>query len=129
MTTKTNYTGVTSLENLLFAYVKTKTQISFAVSAKLISAFVFTTRIVQSLYSLNLKFQAFSHILWLCNPVCNGPGRKPLRQVFLTMRFIFLSTGPSSTTSLRIRFVEMDPVCQPCLKMINIYRRLYTPSG
>ena len=30
-------------ENLLFAYAKTKTQISFAVTAKLISAFVFAT--------------------------------------------------------------------------------------
>ena len=41
-----------------FAYAKTKTQISFAVTAKLISAFVFATRIVQSLYSLNPKIQA-----------------------------------------------------------------------
>ena len=41
-----------------FAYAKTKTQISFAVTAKLISAFVFATRIVQSLYFLNPKFQA-----------------------------------------------------------------------
>ena len=40
-----------------FAYAKTKTQISFAVTAKLISAFVFPTRIVQSLYYLirNIK--------------------------------------------------------------------------
>ena len=36
---------------------KTKTQISFAVTAKLISAFVFATRIVQSLYFLNPKFK------------------------------------------------------------------------
>ena len=41
-----------------FAYVKTKTQISFAVIVKLISAFVFATQIVQSLYFLNPKFQA-----------------------------------------------------------------------
>ena len=62
---------------LLFAYAKTKTQISFAVTAKLISAFVFAIRIVQSLYYLNLKFQASSHLLWLYRPVCVGPGRKP----------------------------------------------------
>ena len=37
---------------LLFAYAKTKTQISFAVTAKLISAFVFAIRKVQSLYFL-----------------------------------------------------------------------------
>ena len=40
-----------------FAYAKTKTQISFAVTAKLISAFVFATRIVQSLFFLSPKFQ------------------------------------------------------------------------
>ena len=40
-----------------FAYAKTKTQISFAVNAKLISVFVFATWIVQSLYFLNPKFK------------------------------------------------------------------------
>ena len=45
-------------------------------------AFVFTIRIVQSLYFLNLKSQASSHLLWLYSPVCVGPGRKPRRPVF-----------------------------------------------
>ena len=40
-----------------FAYAKTMRQISFAVTAKLISAFVFTTWKVQSLYFLNTKFK------------------------------------------------------------------------
>ena len=61
---------------------KTKTQISFAVTAKLISAFVFASRIVQSLYFLNTKFQASSYLLWLYSPVCVGPGRKSRRPVF-----------------------------------------------
>ena len=61
-------------------YAKTKTQISFAVTAKLISVFVFATRIVQSLYSLNPKFQASSHLLWLYSLVCIGPGQKPRRR-------------------------------------------------
>ena len=65
-----------------FACAKTKTQISFAVAAKLVSAFVFVTRIVQSIYFLNPKFQASSHLLWLHRPVCVGPGRKPRRPVF-----------------------------------------------
>ena len=56
--------------------------LSFAVTAKLISAFVFATRIVHSLYFLNLKFQASSHLLWLCRLVCVGPDRKPRRPVF-----------------------------------------------
>ena len=60
-----------------FAYAKTKTQISFAVTAKLISAFVFATRIEQSLFYLNPKFQACSHLLWLYSLVCTGPGQKP----------------------------------------------------
>ena len=51
-------------------------------SAKLISAFVFAALIVRSLYFLNPKFQASSHLLWLYSPVCVGPRRKPRRPVF-----------------------------------------------
>ena len=65
-----------------FAYAKTKTQIRFAVTAKLISAFVFATRIVQTLYFLNPKFQDSRYFLWLHSPVCVRPGRKPRRPVF-----------------------------------------------
>ena len=65
-----------------FAYAKTKTQISFAVTAKLISAFVFATRIVQSLFYRNPKLQASSPFLWLYSPVCVGPARKPRSPVF-----------------------------------------------
>ena len=57
-------------------------QISCAVTAQLISAFVFATRIVQSLYFLNPNFQASSYLLWLHSPVCVGLGRKPRRPVF-----------------------------------------------
>ena len=45
--------------------------------AKLISTFVFTTQIVQSLF-LNLKFQASSLLLRQYRLVCVGPVRKPL---------------------------------------------------
>ena len=51
-------------------------------SAKLISAFVFATRIVQSLFFLNTNFQASSHLLWLHSLVCVRPGQKPRRPVF-----------------------------------------------
>ena len=37
---------------------------------------------MHSLYYLNLKFQASSHLMWLYSPVCVGPGRKPRRPVF-----------------------------------------------
>ena len=52
------------------------------VTVQLISAFVFTTQIVQSLYSLNLKFLASSHLLWLYSSVCVEPGRKLRKEVF-----------------------------------------------
>ena len=77
-----NHGAAQMMRKPFFAYAKTKTQISFAVTAKLISAFVFATRKVQSLYFLNPKFQASSRLLWLCSPVCVGPGRKPRRPVF-----------------------------------------------
>ena len=70
------------MRNPAFAYAKTKTQISFAVTAKLISAFVFATQIVQSLYFLYTKFQASSYLLSPYSPVYVGPGRKPRRPVF-----------------------------------------------
>ena len=77
-----NHIWASLCENRIFAYAKTKTQISCAVTAQLISAFVFATRIAQSLYFLNLKFQASSYPLWLHSAVCGGPGRKPRRPVF-----------------------------------------------
>ena len=54
-----------------------KAQISLAVTAKLISAFVFATQIVQFLYFLNPKFPVSNHLLCLYSPVCVGPVRKP----------------------------------------------------
>ena len=71
-----------SWENRIFAYAKTKAQISFAVTAKLISAFVFATRIVYFPFFLYPKFQASSLLLRLYSPVCVGPCRKPRRPVF-----------------------------------------------
>ena len=64
-------------KNQQSSYAKTKTQISFAVTAKLISAFVFATRIVHLLFFLNPKFQASSRLLWLYRLVCVGPGQNP----------------------------------------------------
>ena len=52
-----------TLENQQHAYAKTKTQISCAVTAQLISVFVFATQIVQSLFFLNPEFQASSLLL------------------------------------------------------------------
>ena len=43
---------------------------------------IFASLIVQSLYYLNPKLQASSHLLWLYSPVCVGPGGKHRRPVF-----------------------------------------------
>ena len=60
-------------------HAKTKAQISCAVTAQLISAFVFATCIVQFLFYLYSKFQASSLLLWLHRPVCVGSGWNPTR--------------------------------------------------
>ena len=62
-------------------YAKTKTQIILAVTPKLISAFVFTTRIVLSLFFLNPKFQASSLLVTVQVGLCR-PGRRPRLLVF-----------------------------------------------
>ena len=65
-----------------FCLCKNKGEISFTLTAKLINAFVFATRIVQFLYFLNPEFPASSHLLCLYSSVCVGPGLKPRRPVF-----------------------------------------------
>ena len=45
-------------------------QLISTVMAKLISALVFATWIVQYLYFLKLKFQVYRHLLWLYSLVC-----------------------------------------------------------
>ena len=56
-----------------FAYVKTKAQISCAVTAKLISAFVFATRIVHFLLYLYPKFQDSSFLLSFVSDLVGNP--------------------------------------------------------
>ena len=53
-----------------------------AVTAKLISTFVFATRLERFIYFLNSKFQASFHLLWLNSPAYVGPGLKPRKPVF-----------------------------------------------
>ena len=55
---------------------KNKDADQLAVTVQLFSTFVFATWIVQSLFFLNLKIQASSHLLSLYSQVCVGPGRK-----------------------------------------------------
>ena len=53
-----------------------------AVTAQLISTFVFAAWIAQSFFFLNPKFQASSLLLRLYSPVCVGAGRNPNCWVF-----------------------------------------------
>ena len=53
-----------------FCICETKAQIIFAVTVKLISAFVFATLIVCFIYFLNPKFPVTSHLLCLYSSVC-----------------------------------------------------------
>ena len=57
--------------------MKTKAQISFTVTAQLISAFVSATQTVQFLYFLNPKLPASSCLLCSYSSVCVRPVRKP----------------------------------------------------
>ena len=70
-------------ENWSFAHAKTKAQISCAVTAQLISAFVFAKRTVKFLFYLYPKFQASSLTLSLYMTVFVGPGLKPQSPVFM----------------------------------------------
>ena len=92
--------------DLIFA--KTKRQISFAVTAKLIGASVFAIRKVQSLYFLNTKIQASSYLLCLYSLVCVGPGRKPRRPVF-SQRCSFHVLGATSESRVKLVGVNEFP--------------------
>ena len=65
---------------------------------QLISAFVFATQIVQSLYFQSPKFQASSHVPWLYSPVCVGPGRKPRIPVFSQRGSFYLNLQQPETS-------------------------------
>ena len=75
-------------------------QISFAVTAKLISAFIFATRIVQFLFYLNPKFHASSSFLCLYRSVYVGPVRKP---------HCWLSHEAAHFVSWKHRYVDCTP--------------------
>ena len=68
---------------------------------KLISAFVFATWIVQSLFYLNTKFQASSHLQWLYSmavqPSLCGTRSKTPKTGFLTTSLILDLNSPEST--------------------------------
>ena len=94
-------------ENQIFAYAKTKTQISFGVTA-----FVFATQIVQSLSFLNTEFQASSHLQWFPSPVCVRPGQKT-RTGFLRTRLILQPVGTAVCKESITIICLCLPLCMP----------------
>ena len=93
---------------------------TLAVTAKLISAFVFAIRIVQSLYYLDPKYQVSSHLVWLYSPVCVGPDRKPRRPAFSqrgsytiipAMRYISLFQAVSFFLAIYLSVFLSVPFC------------------
>ena len=107
----------------VFAYAKTKTQISFAVTAKLISAFVFATRRVQSLNFLYTKFQASSHFVWSCSLVCVGPGRKPRRPVFSQRgSYLLLLSEPRKPDFCTCEYKDPDQLRSNSASLFSLYR-------
>ena len=69
-----------------FCIYENKGADQLTITAPLISALVFATQVVQSLYFLNQKCQASGHLLCLYSPVSIGPDRKPHKTGFLVMR-------------------------------------------
>ena len=118
---------------------ETKTQVSFAVTAKLISAFVFATRIVQFFFYLNLKFQASSSFLCLYRSVCVGPVRKPhcwfsheeaqiINKHFCSIIFLHLSAPAMIPLPGDIPLPGMQLKPQGILKKTSAYRKVYKLS-
>ena len=97
-----------------------KKQISFVVTAKLISVFVFVTQVVQSLYFLYTKFQASCHLVWLYSPVCVGPGRKSRRPVFSQRGSFHARTGECKTMVLTI-FVTMKIILYNVKHQVSVH--------
>ena len=104
-------------------------QISCAVTAQLISTFVFAIWIVQSLFYLNPKFQASSHLLWLYSPVCVDPGRKSRRPVFSQRG----SYHNSNRILLSVSLIEFDHMkmttsVKLCLSYMTLLNKMLFPS-
>ena len=104
---------------------------SFAVTAKLISAFVFATQIVQFLYFLNPKFQASGHLLCLYSSVCVGflmmtgvlrtinmplARRANWSQNLLASEF---STGPTILSRSKLFWIQRSAHCKTKIAQTN----------
>ena len=91
---------------------------------QLISAFVFAIWIVQSLYYINLIFQASCQLLWLYSPVCVGPQvGNPVDLLVFLQKVVFCSPEPKAhKVSLKYtsRAAVRPSVCLLTLSNMNI---------
>ena len=71
---------------------------------------VFATRIVQSLYFLNTKFQASSHLVWSYSLVCVGPGRKPEDRFCHNKAHTCITSVVSKSEISRLYFTKLSSV-------------------
>ena len=90
------------------------------VSVKLISAFVFATQIVQSIYFLNPKFQASSYLLWSHSRVCVGPGLKPRRPVFSQRGSNVLYILPDIIQISNLKLIVLRNHAAICIQVSNV---------
>ena len=110
-------------------------------TAKLISSFVFNTRIVQFLLYVTPKFQAFSLLLCLYSPVCVRPVQKPhcwfsheVAHMYVKHKVHFSTVcSPSSRNCIfqnhtflkdLKKIITMSPFCTPKVlkKAINFFK-------
>ena len=117
------------MRKLILPVRKTKIQISCAVTAQLISAFVFATHKVQSLFFLNLEFQACSILLLLHRPVCVRTGRKPQKPVFLChgSDILYLSDIGLGVEQCHLRMLELP--CSLWLSWIYFVLKNVSSNG
>ena len=110
-----------------FVYAKTKMQISFAVAAKLISAFVFAALIVQSLYFLCRNFKPLAifcgSTAWFASDLVGHPETS-----FLTTQLIYGPAGPAHMVACLglclgvCRLISLGPAHSCC----HLYKLLLT---
>ena len=107
-----------------FCICENKDADQLPVTAKLISAFNFATQIIQSLFYLNPKFQASSHLLQLYL-ICVEPGRKPDCWFSHDVAQILRQTAFQLQTQPRLLFYTMSSlirvltVCTSCITMVE----------
>ena len=66
---------------------------------------VFATQIVKSLYFLNTKFQASSHLMQLYSPVSVGSGRKPPEDRFSHNEALMRATLVAAVVNFHLVFI------------------------